>query len=315
MWNERLSGSVDFYLRKTTDIIWDYPVPSPPNLYTSVVANAGAMENKGVEIFLSGQPVKTSNLTWTTSANYSTNRNKLISLSNDEFENNNPYITAGDAGRATREYTHKLEEGGPIGNFYGYRSVGVDENGMWLVETDEGPKLLVDAVEADKQVIGNGVPRHYVNWNNTVNYKGFDLNVTMRGAFDYQILNQPQLLHGVPSEFRRSNVLRNSFTHEVYGLLSMDQDATYVSHFLEDGGYWKVDNITLGFNWIPGAKLAAIKSLRLFASVSNILTITDYTGIDPEVTMTNLSARAPGIDYVKRYPATRTFTAGFTVQF
>jgi TonB-linked SusC/RagA family outer membrane protein len=315
MWNERLSGSVDFYLRETTDIIWDYPVPSPPNLYTSVVANAGAMENKGVEIFLSGQPVKTANLTWTTSANYSTNRNKLISLSNDEFQNNNPYINAGDAGRATREYTHKLEEGGPIGNFYGYRSVGVDENGMWLVETEEGPKLLVDAVEADKQVIGNGVPRHYVNWNNTVNYKGFDLNVTMRGAFDYQILNQPQLLHGVPSEFRRSNVLRNSFTHEVYGLLSMDQDATYVSHFLEDGGYWKVDNITLGFNWIPGTKLPAIKSLRLFASVSNILTITNYTGIDPEVTMTNLSARAPGIDYVKRYPATRTFTAGFTVQF
>ncbi|MFO7756675.1 MAG: SusC/RagA family TonB-linked outer membrane protein [Bacteroidales bacterium] len=313
--NDRFAGSVDLYHRKTTDIIWSYPVPSPPNLYTSVVANAGSMENKGIEVFLSGLPLKKGNWTWRTSANFTTNRNKLISLSNDEFQNENPYINAGDAGRATREYTHKLEEGGPIGNFYGYRSVGVDENGMWLVETDEGPKLLVDAVEADKQVLGNGVPKYYINWNNTVEYRNFDLNIVMRGAFDYQILNQPQLLHGVPSEFRRSNVLRNSFTHEVYGLLSMDQDATYVSEFLEDGDYWKVDNITLGYNWVPGESLAAIGSCRFYASVTNIFTLTGYTGIDPEVTMTNIAARAPGIDYVKRYPATRTFTVGLTVLF
>jgi len=137
----------------------------------------------------------------------------------------------------------------------------------------------------------------------------------MRGAFNYQILNQAQLLHGVPSEFRRSNVLANSF-EPVYGqVLSMDQDATYVSHFLEDGDYWKIDNITLSYNWFPGGKLPSIKMCRFYGSVSNVYTITGYTGIDPEVTMTNLSARAPGIDYVKRYPATRTFTLGLTVQF
>jgi hypothetical protein len=273
------------------------------------------MENKGIEVLLTGMPVKTSKLIWRTSANLSANRNKLLSLSNDEFQNTNPYINAGDAGRATREYTHKLEEGGPIGNFYGYKSVGVDENGFWLVETEDGPKTLVDAVEADKQVLGNGVPKYYVNWNNTIEFMDFDLNISMRGAFDYQILNQAQLLHGVPSEFRRSNVLDNSFTHPVYGLLSMDQDATYVSHFLEDGDYWKIDNITLGYNWNPGTLIPAIGTLRVFASVTNILTFTGYTGIDPEVTMTNLAARAPGIDYVKRYPATRTFTLGLTVNF
>ena len=314
IWNERLTGSVDVYKRKTTDIIWDYAVPSPPNLYTSVVANAGSMENKGIEVVLSGVPVKNENWTWTTSANYSTNKNKLLSLSNEEFQNNNPYINSGDAGRATREYTHKLEEGGPIGNFYGYKSIGIDENGLWLVETEEGPKTLLDAVEADKQVLGNGVPKHFVNWSNSLKYKSFELNITMRGAFAFQILNQAQLLHGVPSEFRRSNVLKNSF-NDFYGQLSMDQDATYVSHFLEDGDYWKIDNITLAYNWYPGANLKAIKSCRFFASVDNVITLTGYSGIDPEVTMTNLSARSPGIDYVKRYPATRTFTLGLTVQF
>jgi TonB-dependent starch-binding outer membrane protein SusC len=250
VWNDRLSGAVDIYYRKTSDIIWDYEVPSPPNLYTSVVANAGSMENKGIEIFLSGQPVKVGKWLWTSSANYSANRNKLLSLSNEEFQNNNPYINAGDAGRAIREYTHKLEEGGPIGNFYGYKSIGIDENGMWLVETADGPKTLLNAVEADKQVLGNGLPKHYVNWSNSVKYGNFDLEVSMRGAFDFQILNQAQLLHGVPSEFRRSNVLRNSFTHEVLGQLSMNQDATYVSQFLEEGDYWKIDNMTLGYNLI-----------------------------------------------------------------
>lgn len=315
LWEDRLTGAVDLYYRRTTDIIWDYAVPSPPNLYSSVVANAGSMENKGIEVNLTGQPVKTGKWLWTSSVNYSANRNKLLSLSNEEFQNNNPYINAGNAGRAVNEYTHKLEEGGPIGNFYGYKSIGIDENGMWLVETAEGPKTLIQAVEADKQILGNGLPKHYVNWNNSVKYGNFDLEISMRGAFDFQILNQAQLLHGVPSEFRRSNVLRNSFTHDVFGQLSMDQSATYVSHFLENGDYWKIDNITLGYNWVPGDKVKAIGLCRLYVSTGNFMTFTGYSGIDPEVTTTNLSARAPGIDYVRRYPATRSYTAGLVVQF
>lgn len=315
LWEDRLTGAVDLYYRKTTDIIWDYAVPSPPNLYSSVVANAGSMENKGIEVNLTGQPVKTGKWLWTSSVNYSANMNKLLSLSNEEFQNNNPYINAGNAGRAVNEYTHKLEEGGPIGNFYGYKSIGIDENGMWLVETAEGPKTLIQAVEADKQILGNGLPKHYVNWNNSVKYGDFDLEISMRGAFDFQILNQAQLLHGVPSEFRRSNVLRNSFTHDVFGQLSMDQSATYVSHFLENGDYWKIDNITLGYNWVPGDKVKVIGLCRLYLSTGNFMTFTGYSGIDPEVTTTNLSARAPGIDYVRRYPATRSYTAGLVVQF
>ena len=314
-WNERLSGSVDVYKRKTTDIIWDYEVPSPPNLYTSVVANAGSMENKGIEIVISGVPVQTDNLRWTSTANYSTNKNKLLSLSNAEFQNNNPYINAGDAGGAIREYTHKLEEGGPIGNFYGYKSIGVNDDGFWLVETEDGPKTLLDAVEADKQVLGNGVPKHFINWTNNIKYKNWSLDVVMRGALNFQILNQARMLHGVPSEFRRYNVLKGSFD-PVYGkVLSMDQNATYVSDFLEDGDYWKIDNITLSYNWIPGGMIPAIKSCLFYGSVSNLLTLTGYQGIDPEVTMTNVSARAPGYDYVSRYPATRTFTLGLSLQF
>jgi len=315
LWEDRLTGAVDLYYRKTTDIIWDYAVPSPPNLYSSVVANAGSMENKGIEVNLSGQPVKTGKWLWTSSVNYSANMNKLLSLSNEEFQNNNPYINAGNAGRAVNEYTHKLEEGGPVGNYYGYKSIGIDENGMWLVETAEGPKTLIQAVEADKQILGNGLPKHYVNWNNSVKYGNFDLEISMRGAFDFQILNQAQLLHGVPSEFRRSNVLRNSFTHDVFGQLSMDQSATYVSHFLENGDYWKIDNITLGYNWVPGDKVKVIGLCRLYVSTGNFMTFTGYSGIDPEVTTTNLSARAPGIDYVRRYPATRSYTAGLVIQF
>ena len=162
----------------------------------------------------------------------------------------------------------------------------------------------------DKQVIGNGLPKHYLNFNNSFTYKGFDLSITMRGAFGYDILNMPRLQYGAPSMLSRGNVLKEAFEPKFGKVpLATDQALAYVDYYLEKGDYWKIDNVTLGYTFNFNTW---VKRLRIYAMVQNLATITGYSGIDPEVSVTGL---APGIDNKNRYPSTRTFTLGVSVKF
>ena len=208
--DNRLTGNIDYYNRKTEDLLWDYTVPSPPYLYSSMTANAGSMRNKGVEIGISAVPVQTKDFQWMTSVNYSTNKNTLLSLSNDQFVSSG-YSEQGSTGEPLQTYTHRIEEGQPIGNFYGYKVVDIDDNGHWIIEGEDGnPKPVSELQPTDKQVIGNGLPKHYLNWNNSISWRGFDFAVTMRGAFDFDILNMPRLQYGAPVMLARGNVSVNN---------------------------------------------------------------------------------------------------------
>lgn len=115
-----------------------------------------------------------------------------------------------------------------------------------------------------------------------------------------------------PINLARGNVLRSAFD-EVFGerVLSLDQELQYVSYYIEDGDYWKISNITLGYN-LDVEKLPFIKNLRIYTSANNVATITGYSGIDPEVSIAGLT---PGIDRRHRYPAARTFTLGINLTF
>ncbi len=307
---DRLTGNIDFYSRKTEDLLWDYSVPSPPYLFSSMVANAGTMKNQGIEIGITAIPVQTKDFQWTTSMNYSTNKNELVSLSNDKFISSG-YSDQGSTGEPIQTTTHRIQEGEPIGNFYGYKSIDIDENGRWIIEGEDGqPKPIAQQQPTDKKVIGNGLPKHYLNWNNTLNYKGFDLNITMRGAFGFDILNMPRLQYEAPVMLARGNIMSTAFD-KVYGKvpLAVTQELQYVSYYIEKGDYWKIDNVTLGYTFNFNTW---IKRLRVYGMVSNLATITGYSGIDPEV---GISGLAPGVDNKNRYPSTRTFTLGVSVKF
>ncbi|GHT60194.1 SusC/RagA family TonB-linked outer membrane protein [Bacteroidia bacterium] len=309
--DERLSGSIDYYNRDTKDLIWNYTVPSPPYLFSSMVANAGSMRNRGIEVTLQAIPVQTKDFQWVTNANYSTNKNTLLSLSNEKFISSG-YSDQGSTGEPIQQTTHRIKEGQPIGNFYGFKSVDIDENGFWIIEGEDGtPKPILQQQPTDKKVIGNGLPKHYLNWNNSISYKNFDLGVTMRGAFRFQILNMPELQYAYPIMLTRGNVLQKAFDN-VYGKrpLAVNQELQYVSYYIQDGDYWKIDQLTFGYTL--NVKSKWIERFRIYGSISNLAVLTGYSGIDPEV---GISGLAPGVDDKNRYPAARTFTLGASFKF
>lgn len=288
-WGGRLSGSIDYYNRDVDGLIYEYGVPTPPNLYNKTMANGGTM--------------------------FSLNSNKLISLSGSIFKSDYDYFNTG-----TVEYSgqvadsHRVQVGESIGNFYGFKVVDVDSEGRWIYEDRNGElvnyKDFTHAPE-DKHVIGNGLPKWYAGWNNTLRYKNFDLNVTMRGAFGFQIINGGRMNYENVKNSRFENRLK-SVNDLVFGkhTLSPEVEPEFNSYYVEDGDYWKIDNITLGYSFGQVGKY--IKSLRVYGSVLNALTITGYKGIDPEVSTDGLT---PGYDTRDRYPSVRSFTFGVNVKF
>jgi TonB-dependent starch-binding outer membrane protein SusC len=307
LWNNRISGSLELYRRVTRDLLMDYSVPTPPYLYNTIRANAASMENKGIEFILNFAAIDKKDLKWNTSVNYSTNRNKLLSLSDKKFQLAAGFFDAGTTEEPIQQPLARIKIGEPIGNFWGFRSVDIDDRGYWIIEGKDGkPKPIADQQADDKQIIGNGLPKHYLNFNNSLSYKDFDLNVTMRGAFGFQILNTPRMFYAAPVMLTRGNLLRSAYDN-VYGKrpLADDQSLNYLSYYIEQGDYWKIDNVTIGYN--IRLKNIAIKALRVYASGSNLITFTKYSGVDPEVGVTGLT---PGVDDRNRYPATSTFTLG-----
>lgn len=307
---DRLTGTIDYYNRTTSDLLWKYNVPLPPYLYSDMTANGGSIRNQGIEVTVSATPVQTKDWQWLTSMNYSTNSSKLLTLSSDQYVSNG-YSDQGWLPEPMQMATHRVQEGEPIGNFYGYKSIDIDEKGHWIIEGADGqPKPIADQVPDDKKVIGNGLPKHYLNWNNSVQFKNFDLNVTMRGAFGYDILNVAKLQFGAPIMLTRGNILDSSYD-KVYDKVPLadDQGLQYVSYYVEKGNYWKIDNVTLGYTFNFNTW---VKRLRVYGTISNLATITGYSGIDPEV---GISGLTPGIDDKSRYPAARTYTFGVSVKF
>ena len=314
-WGGRLSGSIDYYNRDVDGLIYEYGVPTPPNLYNKTMANGGTMRNRGVEVLVTVVPVQNKDFEWSTTGTFSLNSNKLISLSGSIFKSDYDYFNTG-----TVEYSgqvadsHRVQVGESIGNFYGFKVVDVDSEGRWIYEDRNGElvnyKDFTHAPE-DKHVIGNGLPKWYAGWNNTLRYKNFDLNVTMRGAFGFQIINGGRVNYENVKNSRFENRLK-SVNDLVFGkhTLSPEVEPEFNSYYVEDGDYWKIDNITLGYSFGQVGKY--IKSLRIYGSVLNALTITGYKGIDPEVSTDSLT---PGYDTRDRYPSVRSFTFGVNVKF
>ncbi|WP_234735146.1 SusC/RagA family TonB-linked outer membrane protein [Tellurirhabdus bombi] len=309
--DSRISGSIDVYQRTTKDALWDYQVPVPPYLFNSIQANVGVIQNKGFEALVNIVPFKNSAIQWNTNVTYSTNSNRLVSLSNDQFRTTNNFFLTGGTGEPVQESTHRVEIGGPIGNFFGYKVVDIDADGRWLVESAKGEIIPIkNAKPDDKKILGNGLPKHILAWNNSVQYKSFDLNVTMRGAFGFQILNFQRMFYENPKVVQY-NMLKSAFD-PVFGKTRLNNDLAYVDYYVENGDYWKIDNVTLGYT--PKiAKTKWLRGARFYVSGLNLLTITGYKGIDPEGV--NRSGLSPGNDERDKYPTTRTFTAGVNLGF
>lgn len=298
----RLGGSVDYYVRNTRDLLYTYNVPVPPNLVATILANVGEITNSGIELNLDASLVESPDFEWRAAGNFSYNTNKLVSLSSDEYQRD--FLETGWTGAPVQKPTHLVEEGEPLGNFFGWKSTGLDSTGAWITETEYG-------VLTERQILGNGIPKMFAGFTTNFRYKGFDLSVSLRGAFDFQILNQYRMLWENFIKGQQYNFPKSILDHPYGSTAWVKTEPSYVSYYIEDGDYVKIDNITLGYNFGLGDQ-RYVRFARVYVSALNLHTFTKYSGVDPEV---NFLGLAPGFDGIANYPTLKTFTAGVKLSF
>lgn len=316
LWNDRLSGSFDFYNKKTSDMLYEYAVPSPPNLYTSTWANVGEMRNTGFEFMIKGVPVQTKDWRWETQATLQHNSNKLLSLSNSLYQTDNTLWLQG-VGDPVTQYTHKVEVGQSLGRIYSLKAVGVSDQGLFLIENPKTGQCAEFYQEMRNdydnwyEYMGNGIPKFTFGWNNTINYKDFDLSLQCNGQFGFKIINQQRVFY--ENNAHAYNKLKSA-TDKIGGNrpLSGAQSQVVTSYYIENGDYFKLSTLTLGYTYTPKNK-TYIQDARIYGSVYNVFTITKYKGMDPELGSDNFWYA--GVDDRDKYPTVRSFTIGLNVTF
>lgn len=314
--DNRLGGSIDVYNKKTTDLLFLYTVPTPPNLFNSTLANAGSVRNQGIEVAVNAVPVRTKDFEWKTVVTVSANKNKLLSLSNDMYESNS-FKDSGGLGEPINISTHRMEEGRALGEFYGLKSVGVSENGLFLIEKPDGEvvEFSNDQLKNDeyRQYLGSGLPKVYLGWTNNLAYKNWDLSMQFTSQLGFKILNEPRAF------YENNSIAYNrlkSVEEAPYGgqyTLSSSQPQTFVSYYLEDGDFLKLTNLTIGYTFPIKKNNKYIKGVRAYLSGDNLFCITGYSGLDPE--LSNWYPTSAGIDARDKYPSIRSFTFGLNLTF
>ena len=306
--NSRLRGSVEYFDRRSKDLLYNYTAPQPPFIYNTILVNVGTTKNTGLEVSIDYDVLAKKDLKWTTGINWSTGDTKLTKLSSDVYQM--AYLNLYQKpGPGSSEFFFRVEEGGKIGQFYGYEHAGVDENGGLLVYDNDGnAQAAASADPAWKRNIGNGAPKHFLSWTNSFRYKNWDFSTLFRGAFGHKIFNMRKYgmgLRGAGTE----NVLRTAYTDDADVFSS---GGIITSYFLENGNYFKLDNVTVGYSFVP-KKRELIESLRVYLTAKNLFTLTAYKGNDPSiVTSTGIT---PCIDSNSAYPQATNFTLGVTLRF
>ena len=314
---ERIWGTIDVYRKKTVDMLFWYDVPVPPNLYSQTLANVGEMRNQGIEVAVNAIPVRTKDFEWKTTATFAHNATKLISLSNDLYETANRHYEAW-LGEPISLSTQIMEVGKPLGQWYGLKSVGVSENGLWMIENPQTGEIVEfnDNMLTDKETwyqnLGNAIPKFNIGWSNTFKYKDFDLNMQFTGQFGFKILNEARAYYqnNAVTYNRMKDAAEAPYSDG--NVLKPAQKQTFVSYYLSNGNFFKLSNITIGYN-VPLKENKYVKAIRAYASADNVFTITSYNGLDPE--LTNWDPRYSGIDQRDKYPTIHTFTFGLNVTF
>ncbi len=335
--NNRLNGTVEYYDKRTKDLIADYQVSTTRYPYNWLTANVGEVSNKGVELSLNAIPVQTGNFSWETSLNLSHNKNRVEKLSNDTYSVDYFDKANLDAAGFSTATQQRVMEGYPIGQFYTWEWAGYNEGVSHFYVYGEGSlkdiygddfatkvskqadgrykdnqtgKLVTTAkpLYDDRTATGSAQPLLTLGWNNTLNYGKWTMTAFFQGVFGNKIMNGTRAyLSNYASVGNGKNVLA-----------SMDKDnlaTDYNSHapsdrYLERGDYLRLSALTVGYNF--GTINEYIKGLRLFVTGNNLLTITGYKGIDPEM---SLGGMEPGIDNRQTYPRTRTIMLGVNVNF
>lgn len=322
--NDRIGGSIDYYNKITSDLLYSYNVPSPPNLYTSTYANVGKLQNTGIELMITGSLVKTEKFQYKSTLTASHNSHKLVSLSNDLYETDN-YVNTGWAGDPISLPTQRLEVGSSFGKYWTLKTTGVNSDGMWMVQNPAtGLYEMWNAGMSNdtyRQWMGSAIPKIYLGWGNSFRFSNFYLDIQMSSQLGFTIVNEQRMFYENNSiAYNRLKsaadpipiVDENGQSTGESRILSSAQSQTIVSWYFEKGGFLKIDYVTFGYNFNT-SKVKNINSIRVYLSGENLLCLTDYSGLDPE--LSNADIWSLGVDGRDKYPTIRSFTIGASINF
>ncbi|SEW39013.1 SusC/RagA family TonB-linked outer membrane protein [Chitinophaga arvensicola] len=302
----RLNATAEYYDKKTTDLIWYYPVSTTQYAKNTYTANVGEISNKGYEITVDASPVVTSNFKWNTSINFTHNENKLVSLSNSRFKLDSIFQMEPGGQGQTGSMVQILKSGYPVGQFFTAKYAGKDANGVSQFYTRDGKLTASPQNFRDFFYAGNAQPKFLIGWSNSVSWKKFDASIFLRSSIGGKVMN------ATLADLNRPNDVR-SYNLPVFSSNESPADGgayKYSDRYIEDASYLRIDNLTLGYNF--GQIIKGIRSLRVYVSGNNLAVLTGYRGIDPEVSLGGLT---PGIDNKSYYPRTRAFLFGLNVSF
>jgi len=332
----RLTVTADYYTKTTEDLLMSRTIPGYTG-FTSIIDNVGSIENKGIEIEIGGDPL-VGKVRWNTGLNFSANRNKVLNLGNIDRLG---YRTT-KGGYSVNDPFMYLIVGKSFGQIYGY-----GYEGTWKTsEAKEaaaygqlpGDRKFTDANSdgvinrQDLKVIGNAFPDFIFGWNNRVSYKNLELNFLIQGTKGNDIFNMGRIRMENPGEGTSSRLLDrwtpenqdtdvpgfiDQKTREEAGLtnkIAIGSDQR-ISRWVEDGSYVRLKNITLSYN-LPKSVIDRIRlsNLKVFVSGTNLITLTKYTGYDPEVSSYNGNDAQIGVDF-SNYPQSKIVNFGLNVSF
>lgn len=310
MFDSRVTLSVDAYYKKTKDLLLTVSLPDNVNLPGGITRNDGEMVNKGMEFSVSSQNLKGA-FQWNTDFNISFNRNKLTKLGLNKI-----YYYA--EMYETRESAVILKEGIPLGTFYGYVSEGVDPETGNIIYSDLNKNGSLDP--GDRTEIGCAQPDFIYGMTNTFSYAGLNLSVFLQGSQGNDIFNASRIDTEGMFDFRNQSkaVLdrwkRPGMITDIprVGNIENSHNST---RFVEDGSYLRLKTVTLSYDfnkkWL---KKMHLSKLQAYVTGQNLLTLTKYSGYDPEVNAYGADAVAQGVDY-GTYPQSKALIFGLNVEF
>ena len=327
LWENRVRLTLDLYSKKTDNILYNVPVTSLTGV-THVYRNIGKMDNRGIEVAIGGDLIRTKDITWSLDLNIGHNANKLTDIFR-QYDPSGQYIAKpviiGDGSGIAGSATRILEIGSPIDTYYMPQWAGVDpEDGrpLWYKEDADGKKVTTkNYAEAKYYKLGSAAPKVFGGITTSLRWREFDLSATFGYALGGQIYNysRQELDSDLAYTDRNQMALQKGWsrwqkkgdiaTHPRALYNNKDNGNKASSRYLENNSFFKLRTLTLGYNLsLPQLK---IQTLRIYLNAENLLTFTKYSGVDPELPASDGSVM--GTTGISVYPPVRRFVLGFNL--
>ena len=311
---ERVAGTVEYYIKNTSDLLLDVPVPAPAEPSTRI-ENVGEMSNNGLEITLNTIPTSKPGLQWRSGLVFATQSNKVNNLGPHSSLRSGVVSGQGQSD----VWAQRILPGQPLGTFYGPVFIGLDGQGRQLFQCAASASGCLSSTVAasDFAIIGNANPDFTLGWNNQVTWNRFNFSFLIRAVVGNDVFNNTSLVYSTKGNaLQDKNFLKPALDDQT----ALREPSVYSSRWIENGSFVRLQNITLEYDLTMPAITRWARSAKLYVSADNVFLITGYSGLDPEVNSNNeanpsdVGLQARGIDYLS-YPRSRIITGGLRLVF